>query len=94
MRKVIFLSGLSIALFTAGLIFFANSGARNAAATETGKNSVNGNKATTCQCASGTSCGCGAENGSCSCGKNTSGTCPNAGTKTSCGCNKNSTATK
>ena len=82
MRKVIFLSGLSIALFTAGLIFFANSGSKNASATETAVNPVN-DKANSCQCSSGASCGCSAEKGTCTCAnKSADGTCGCAGKST------------
>jgi len=80
MRKVIFLGGISLALFVAGLIFFANAGSKNVSATEAVDASLN-DKATSCQFSSGASCGCSAEKGTCG-----RADCPNKNADGSCSC--------
>jgi len=98
MNKNIILGGVSFALFAAGLIFFANSGASNAVATETELNPKE-RPAACRQLVKDGSCGCTANGGSCSCGQNGGSTCQQAaagvtnsetkaGSKSSCGCKK------
>lgn len=100
MKKSIILGGLSLALFTAGLIFFANSGANNAVATEIKINSAKERPAICQQLINKGSCGCVADGGACNCGKNGGSGCQaagsgmgvNAGTRAerqaACGCQR------
>lgn len=95
MKKIIALSGISLALFVAGLIFFANSSAKNASANEAEQSA---NNQTTCPYfAENGTCTCVANNGTCNCGKNGNGICDGTAktnkqenqTKTTCGCQNN-----
>ncbi len=70
MKKNIILGGLSVALFAAGLIFFANSGAGNAVATEMEINPVKERPAACQQLINEGTCGCVANGGTCGCGQN------------------------
>ncbi|HNV12447.1 MAG TPA: hypothetical protein PK686_03605 [bacterium] len=97
MRKIMALSGISLALFIAGLIFFANSSANNASATEAEQNTDNSKTACPYFAENGT-CACTANGGTCNCGKNGNGVCGgktattnNQGsqTKPTCGCQNN-----
>jgi len=97
MRKIMALSGISLALFIAGLIFFANSSANNASATEAEQNTDN-SKTTCPYFAENGTCACTANGGTCNCGKNGNGVCggktattSNQGsqTKPTCGCQNN-----
>lgn len=91
MKKNVLLGGVSLALFAAALIFFANSGAKNVVATESIANPVE--RPAACQrLIQEGSCGCTANNGSCSCGRD-GGTGCSANKvvntdKASCGCQK------
>jgi len=80
MKNSMILGGLSVVLFAAGLIFFTNSIASKALATET-IGSVPDQKPVVCQqlMKEGT-CGCVANGGSCNCGKNGGGSCQAANT--------------
>lgn len=96
MNKNILLSGLALALFVGGFVFFANSGARNASALEAEALNNTVEKPAACQqLIKDGSCGCTANGGTCGCGQNGS-TCGAAKaassdrtTKTACGCQAN-----
>lgn len=92
MKKNIILGGVSLALFAVALIFFINSGASSAVATDSSVNQTE--KPAACQrLTQEGSCGCTANNGSCSCGRDGGSGCAaasgatNTG-KASCGCQK------
>ncbi len=73
MKKTIILSGMGLALFTAGLIFFANSGARNTLAVEA---ELNDKRASCPFFAENGTCGCVENGGTCNCGaEKVAGTC-------------------
>jgi hypothetical protein len=83
MKKGILFGGMGLALFAAGIFFFANYGTGKVSASEGDKNAtvVKSQTAPTCGCngASGASCdgtgkGCSANGGSCGCAAN-GGTC-------------------
>lgn len=79
MKKIITLSTLSVALFTIGLIFTLNSGAKNVTANEP-ENNIN--KANTCSCFNESgSCGCVLNKGVCNCSKSPTGTCMDSAIK-------------
>lgn len=97
MKKTIVLGGITLALFAAGLIFFANSGAQKTLAVEPDVKS----ERTSCSFfAENGTCGCVENGGTCNCGaKKGVGTCMNNGInrdnttpkKVGCGCqNQNS----
>lgn len=96
MKRNIILGGLSVALFAAGLIFFANSGANNAVATEPVVTPVAERPAACQRLIQEGSCGCTASGGTCNCGQTGGTGCAaasanNDGTavtekKVSCGC--------
>lgn len=76
--KNIILGGLSLALFAAGLIFFANSGANNAVATETEINMAKERPAACQKLINEGACGRVTNGSACGCGQNGSG-CQAAG---------------
>lgn len=94
MKKIIALSGVSLALFVAGLIFFANSSANNASANEA-EQKVDDKRTSCPYFAENGTCGCVANGGTCNCGKNGNGVCTGDPVKkqeqrkSSCGCQNN-----
>ncbi len=88
MTKSIYIGGIALALFAAGLLFFANAGSSNVAA-----DVINAEvpKQAACQAlATNGSCGCTQDNGTCGCGLNGSSCSANTGSEakvsTACGC--------
>jgi len=95
MKRNIILGGISLALFAAGLFFYAGSSANRVNANEAGINPVS-EKPAACQrlIADGT-CGCVANGGTCNCGQNGQASCganlnseAKAERKAACGCQK------
>ncbi len=94
MKKIIALSGASLALFVAGLIFFANSSANNVSANEAEQKLDD--KRTSCSYfAENGTCGCAANGGVCNCAQKGAGTCmgdtgkKQEQRKSTCGCQNN-----
>lgn len=80
MKKIIALSGVSVALFIAGFIFFVNSGANNVLADETAKGVVKERGSACPSLIKGGTCGCaknGGNGGTCNCGSQNGGSCAN-----------------
>lgn len=93
MKKIIALSGLSLALFIAGLIFFANSSANNASASDVEQNTNDKRNSCPYFAENGT-CGCVANGGECNCGQKGASTCTGDPIKqqekrATCGCQNN-----
>jgi len=95
MKRNIILGGISLALFAAGLFFYANASANKVNANEAGLKAF-GEKPAACQrLMTEGSCGCTANGGKCGCGKDGNGSCganlsteAKAEGQTSCGCQK------
>lgn len=95
MKRNIILGGISLALFAAGLLFYANASANKVNANDTEIKPLSEKPAACQRLMTEGSCGCTANGGACNCGQNGNGSCgvnlnteEGAERQASCGCQK------